>query len=324
MKKVQPPKQPKKPCGKCKNNVTDIKHPGLSCVTCKKFFHFTCVNIDRTAEDKIADLKLSWDCATCVRKPGNRRSTIVPSAVTNEAPFVPTTNSPSIIEKRLEEILAAFANYRQITDDRIASLEQQLSSNLTITASLTNSVKSVDSKTEDWEKASLETCLEIQGLPESELAEPQQAAALVAEAIECVLPQEVDCVTVHSGSRKALKLHFASKSARNAFLKAGKHFNKSQKRVFIEGQHHKIFVNESLTKAQKALLYNAKILVRERNYMCAWFVNGQVHIKENITAIPKIIRSQIQLEDFDRNEAENILPERERNSLQDRQPLTSN
>lgn len=274
MNKVQTSRQPKQPCANCKKNVTPKQHPGLSCFICGKFFHFACVQIDKTAENSIAALQLSWCCTSCKKKPNNRRSTIVPSEDPVDLPNAPVAPQLSI-EKRFEELLEAFLVYRRTTDERIASLENKLVNSTTTASSLSNCVKSVEERAEDLERISLEKSLEIQGIPDAILADPQQAASLVAQSIDYRVTEEIECLAQACGTRKLLKVNFSSKSARNAFLIAGKTFNKLQKRICIEGENHKIFVNEPLTKYQKILLYDAKVFTRDRNYKCAWFVNGQ-------------------------------------------------
>lgn len=300
----------KRPCVKCKKNVTEVRSPGLSCSACNKFFHFTCINIDNDTSKNISNLGLSWSCASCRQKPSNRRSTIIPGD------FIGVVSSDhESVEKRLEDIIAEFKLYKQSTDEKIAALEQQLHINQLKASSIVESVQTVQEKADSLERVTLEKVLEIQGIPEAELENPIQAAQLIAEAIDSNIAGDFDCTTTGSTTKKTLSIRFSSKTSRDAFLVAGKRFNRLKKRINIRNEEHKIFVNEALSKFQKKLLYNAKGFVRERGYKCAWFVNGNVHIKRSDTAHPVVIRSQSQLNDL-RNEAENLLSERARDSIQ--------
>lgn len=36
-----------RPCGKCRRNVTPKRDPGISCIKCNKFWHFSCINLSK-------------------------------------------------------------------------------------------------------------------------------------------------------------------------------------------------------------------------------------------------------------------------------------
>lgn len=222
--------------------------------------------------------------------------------------------------------MADFNLFKKNTQERIANLERQLKTEETKASSLATSVQSVKEKAESLERTSLDKILEIQGLPATELDDPQQAAILVSNAIDCQLDsQDFDCsISARSSTSKVLKISFASKTGRDNFLVAGKVFNRLRKRVKIGESEHKIYVNEALTNIQKKLLYNAKSFAREFHYMCAWFVNGNVHLKKAANTQPIIIRTQAQIEELNKNEVEGLLPERPRNSLENESNSASN
>lgn len=335
------------PCVSCKKNITDKRAPGVSCCECNQIFHIKCVGIDKKkfeTESKRSDYK--WTCVPC--KPSARRSQIFPAPSTSRlSQAAHSTNSPQTQpstsaqadRKQLQELSAAFNalseafySYKTSTDARIALLEAQLANNKQTVTTLTANIQKIESKTEVLEQVSIEDCLTIQGIPDTSLENPFEAAIEVGVQIGCELnPLEIDCKISRSGAKQVLDITFVSKAARTAFLHAGKRFNRNKKQLCVNGELLKIFVNEKLTAEQKRLLYDTKCFARENNFQHVWFCNSVVHLKKTDNSTLLLIRSREQLENLalDVNISQNnlaetraVLPERSRNSVENERAPT--
>jgi Baculovirus FP protein len=334
------------PCVICKKNITDVRAPGVSCCECNQIFHIKCVGIDKKkfgAESKKPDYK--WTCVPC--KPSARRSQIfpAPSNRLSQAPQPSASSQPSTSaqadKNQLQELSAAFnalteafQSYKTSTDARIAILEAQQTNNNQTVTTLTATIQKVETKTEDLEQVSIADSLTIQGIPDTILENPLEAAKEVGVQIGSELNiLDIDCKVSRSGTKQLLDITFASKTARTAFLHAGKKFNRNKKQLCVNGEQFKIFVNEKLTAEQKRLLYDTKCFARENNFLHVWFCNNVVHLKKTDHSTLLLIRSREILENLLHNvsitqnnfaEAESLLPELPRNSIEDERASTSN
>lgn len=79
-------------CEKCKKNVTQIKFPGLSCLSCKNYFHASCVGISDIDLQGLVNSEASWHCTVCRSKSTGRRSIIIPPKQ-NKTPNNKTLNN---------------------------------------------------------------------------------------------------------------------------------------------------------------------------------------------------------------------------------------
>lgn len=305
-----------RPCGDCKKNVTPKQNPGISCVVCKKFYHFACVKLSKEKIDSIEKNKLSWTCKKC-----NRSSTIIPADTDSASPTLTATP----IETAFQNFLAEFVIFKHSVEDRLTKIEAHCANKHHEVGSLKTSLKSVELKARELEQFSVESFLEIQGLPENDLLDPDTLAQTVAQEIDCPIDnREISCAVSRSGTKPVLVIKFSSATTRLAFLKAGKRFNREKRKLELNNQKHKIFVNEQLTSDQKKLLYNSKRFARENNYKFAWFCNGQTHLKKTDDAQPIIVRTQTQLENLAQNEVINLLPEREGDPLENQRTPAGN
>lgn len=310
----------KKLCGTCKKNVTAIKSPGISCTLCKTFFHFTCQQVSNSIIETVQNnsSQLSWLCNKCNKI--NRRSSIILGPLSSKT----SSSQTNTTEQRLKQLTEDFEHFKATALSKIEQLETLLIKKTTEVHTLTNTIQQVELKTDQIEQHVTEKNLEIQGIPESVLTDPFKAILKVAAAINCEIKEDqVDCSVSYKSANPILIVTFNSASNRQQFLQAGKHFNRNHKKLQIDKKHHKIYVNEQLTRAQKKLLYKTKQFALHQHYKFAWFCNGLIHLKQSDSSHPIIIRSENQLINI-QNEIDNVLPERSRYKEQDVQPDAGN
>lgn len=307
----------KEVCPGCKRNITDVRNPGVGCIDCKKFFHQGCADLDKEVFRSIAEKKLSWTCPTCSKKSTRRCSAIFnPPVAASKAK--PSNSSPDSNAARFEAIEATIAELVL----RVTQLESIVSQKSQEVISLKDTLQQVRTQTSHLEQQAVDDNLEVQGVPDLELADPTAAAIRIGSEINCHLdPASINCSVSQSGSKKHLVINFNSKTTRKTFLLAGKQFLRNNRFLTRGETRHKIFVNEQLTLAQKLLLYNVKQFRRSHNFQHAWFRNGQVLLKKDDNSPPITVHSIEQLESW-HNEASNLLSKRQGNPIENA-PTTS-
>ena len=299
--------------GCTKKNVTTNLKPGVSCAKCSKAYHFDCAKLTKEAFDNL--VKHSLDFFSPKFK-SSRRSTIhIPDSARSSS--VPLSDPLVILTARLEEL-------KSYTDQQIDRLETAIRDKDDKIKELERKFEEINTQQSQLEHHSLEKNLEVQGLPEFELESPIEAAGNIANAINCSIdPSTIDCLVSRSGSKPVLVIKFDSQTVRNNFLAAGKAFNRSKSKFHSHGTQHKVFVNEQLTPTQKKLLYDTKQFGLANNYSFVWFTNGLIHLKRDKDSRLIIIRSHSQLNAIINHETHLLLPERQRDPLQDQRASTS-
>lgn len=63
-------------CQLCPLTVTGILRPGLSCCSCNKLYHASCLKIPVESLQTLKDIEANWLCSKCKPKTTTRRSTI--------------------------------------------------------------------------------------------------------------------------------------------------------------------------------------------------------------------------------------------------------
>lgn len=87
-----------KPCSSCKQNVTNVKSPGVQCGgRCKLFFHYACESISSGECDLIEKKKLIWICKECRKA---RTSMIFPRSSDNSALVDENNSADSQVDKK--------------------------------------------------------------------------------------------------------------------------------------------------------------------------------------------------------------------------------
>lgn len=304
-------------CGRCPRNVTPKVHPGISCVICKTYFHFDCVNISKDKAENISSNKLSWTCSKC----SSKRSTIIPGVsniVLRSSSELTSSSTSNSIESTLRDLITSIEKFKTAILTRLDNLEKRGVNKEQEVAALKESVISIEAKSNEIERISFEKSIEIQGIPEEALVQPIQAAELITREIGGEFNLNViECKVAQSGERQNLVINFNSKTARDSFLELGKRFNREKRKFTFNNHQHKIFVNERLTNDQKRLLYNTKLLARQKGYKFAWICHGKVHLKYSDISHPIIISSEQQLNSLILNDSADVLSEREGIAVQD-------
>lgn len=310
-------------CANCKKNVTKVLSPGLSCVSCNKFWHFKCTELSETTTKEIISNKLSWTCKKC-----NRRSTILPPPPDN-APSCSLSLSPAVAStSRLASSSTLFAKIQTLEDllasaiTRIEDLERKLAAREEKEKKLSLRVEKLESHTSNLEKQLTDNILEIQGLPETALEDPSSAVIAIGDAIGCKLSLD-DLEEPPFRVSKRISITFKSRIKRRSFLTSGKNFNKEKKKIRIDQHHHRIHINEVLSEQQKKLFRETKAFASEHNFKFVWVgISGHILLKKDENSSLNVITSSHSLSSL--LQYENNVPELQGASNEDGEMQTNN
>lgn len=212
-----------KPCVTCKRNITAIRNPGISCVSCNLFYHITCVNLSSSTIEDISKNNLSWNCASCLKK--NKRKSLIFPEISTQTSNLESNNS------RISELEEAFKAFRLTTESRLAALEDKLNTKEAEVKNLYEQLKIFESHVNSLEYQILDNNLEVQGIPEPLISNPLTAAVEIGKAINCeVSGNDIECDILREATNPKLVLRFKSKGKRIEFLQQGKNFNREKKK----------------------------------------------------------------------------------------------
>ena len=102
--------------------------------------------------------------------------------------------------------------------------------------------------------------------------------------------------TRNKNKHEPIIVHLSSRRKRNELLQAKKNKRITQDKIIRNGKTDLIYINESLTKYHKELLYKAKGKAAEKGYKFTWTKEGKIYMRMNETSTVKRIRNEGDLE----------------------------
>lgn len=318
-------------CATCKKNITR-KASGIVCSRCDKNVHATheCAKL---SNKQLATLRntpgLEWSCAECINN-ASRRSFITaddsdeepeeeeePTKGVNTSKLIRdiTSEMKKILKVEFGEFKREFEASLAFISEQVSSLEEELKGQDLKIKSLENKNTELQNKnknlelrvtcleqlTQEMEQKSLLTYVEISGLPEATVQNPQAtikslATKLKVEASDVISTRSL---THHKDKPRALLVELRSMESRNLWISAAKQLTPTVGEIMQNALHgeskNPIYIREALTANNKMLLYNAKKLLRN-TYEFVWCKNGKVFARKTKVSKVHIIRSQGDIE----------------------------
>lgn len=309
-------------CQLCEHTVTGKMRPGLSCCTCNKLFHASCLNISVESLESIKKIEINWSCSKCKVKTPSRRSTIyVPSTEhnpsTERASLIATSSQTSqssanikslqefqsTAETSLNFLSGEFEKFKaEMTNlstqvKRIAGLEKE---NEHLKAKLI----SLESRLNATEQQQNEKDVILSGIPEKEKNQGISTQQLVQQFTENIglhmnrTEVESCCRFVHNEEQSDTRPHTSSSSHRppkilikfqsiQAKEKFKNHIrlHKKQHRI-IDFCNEKVnyYASDNLTKYFNDLFNSAKNLAKNANYSYVWVSHSKIFAKKSTTS----------------------------------------
>lgn len=300
-------------CIVCKSNITPKIHRGLDCVVCNNWYHQKCANLTVEAFDDYRSKSIRWSCINCLKK-GRRSSFIIPQT---QKPSQLATTTPSTSTARndipnIEREILELRDFKRTISDKIEFLENTLRQQREIISEQNTKINNLSlelqesyNKINNIESSVVRNTIEIRGLPESSLKQdPTETVLKVASEFDFDIRLDDFHCKIDS---PVITVEFKSAFICQQFISSGKKFNREKKKFCNKC---KIFVNNKLTTEEKKLLYLTKKFASEYGYKFAWHTNGHVHLKQNESTHPIIIKNKQELDKI--KTSSNLLSEHER------------
>lgn len=176
-------------CQLCPLTVTGKLRPGLSCYSCNKPYHASCLNIPAESLKTLKDMEVNWSCSKCKPRISSRRSTIYappPETAPASSPKELTSRKNTPEQSRLSESVAKLQEFQKAAEPSLTFLSSKLDEVLAeITElkkshkkcellvkeneSLKTTIKQLESKFDNIEQQQNVCDLLVTGLPELEI-----------------------------------------------------------------------------------------------------------------------------------------------------------
>ena len=207
----------------------------------------------------------------------------------HNADFQKLDNRLSNFEKLMDFINSQFENFKYTTENLLKAnteLEKRneyLSKDLKqVKKELETSIKQLN----DLEQYGRRDCIEISGIPQEE-NENAEALIIKTGAMHDIPVEPKDIQACHRlGKRHDAPIicKFLNRKMATAFLAAKKHTKKpfrGDKLGFKDLPECKIYINESLTKRNKDLMYKVRMKKQENNWKFIWSRNRTIYARKD-------------------------------------------
>lgn len=185
--------------------------------------------------------------------------------------FIKALKDPEVVHTLKEHICGDLEKQISTLKDVITAKDSQITS-------LTEQVKSLESRLDNQEQYSRRNSLRINGLPESNEGSANSVVLdLFTKGMGCDI-QLTDIDRAHrigrtdsSGKIRPMLVKFTSYRSRDIVFRAKSHLKKDQTK--------KIFINEDLTAARSALFFKARQMRKEKRITDCWTSDGKILVK---------------------------------------------
>lgn len=314
------PTQPR--CNKCSKNVTAVRFPGLSCCSCKNYFHSSCAGLTDDSLSTLLDSGAEWSCSGCRKKSTTRKSIIILPASSIEE-TAKQTNSDKIasLDKILDDIRIlmdfktstessqAFYSDKfdqmKLESDKVNGLLTKVKSLELENAGLRKRIESLEDRLAVSEQDQNSCNLLLTGIPEVEDSEKEGSttdlvmnfSSTVGACLQrtdlksCVrlIPEVIpDSQNIPSTSKNSnprppkILLKFHSSKIRDSFKLHVRNFKKNCKILDFMSHRTNYYVSDQLTKHFNGLFCSVKSFASERNFDFVWVNNSKIFIKRSL------------------------------------------
>jgi hypothetical protein len=272
-------------------------------------WHLSCAKATRFSTEQVA----AWICPDCQEHSRAGRDNAQTPLRTNEnitlrkKPNIPHLTNPSedlqalvseirLMRQDMAKLQSEFFNrFEALTeklldyDARIVKLEEKEKENVL----LKSQVAQLQEKLNQQAQHSLNSELEIIGLPESPNENPYHMVLATASKIGLNL-EEVDVNYVsrvgprrkdekNDGQPRPLMVSFVRRAKREEFLKHAKTRRTAlySKDIVPTGPEKKLFVNERLTSESRYLFRDTRAWIKEHGFKYCWTRSGNIYVRKH-------------------------------------------
>lgn len=282
-------------CKKCKLFMSMSKDDVVKCKGgCENAFHKKCMSHNK----KFPLKELCDECQKNESRPPQSGTCATPKICVNpgeasgEQILAEVNNKLVVIynmEKKLVELAETvdfyaemyqgMAEFKEIAEKKIKSLEQK-------NVFLEKYNRALEDRVEDLEMYEKEKYVEICGVENRANENTKQVAQQVAKVLQ-LNPDNIE-EAMRVGKEKAdeprpriIKVKLREKNERLKWMTAKKEHVITNRKLFINGNDKKIYINEDLPKQKRQLLWLTRNKLKEKGYQYIWVQNFNILAKKN-------------------------------------------
>lgn len=277
-------------CARCGEAIRKGEEAVRCYGSCEGSYHLDCTNMSvRTYRKKSEEQKRKWECISCkenLKKIATKKRVdcVASSEESNgeeeEEEVIARKDSLSSVERKLDLLLKGQSR----TNNAIEKLEETVKFLRNELLQKDKAIEELKDELHEFQQHYRNSYLEIHNLPEvgGEDKKVLEKHVIKIAAISGVELKEDDIEEVHripTKNRDKIKpviVHLSSRKKRNAILSELKKVKLTQDTVINNKNNSRVYVNESLTKYNKELLFECKRKAMEINYKYVWTAEGKI------------------------------------------------
>lgn len=295
-------------CSVCVQKVT-AKQPKVSCSDCDKSFHGACVKMTKADIDTLATENLAWRCEPC-KKSRRQSMRLETQADQGTLTLADVMNAMDEIRKGQKNMEKEF---NKTIDDLSSKLQDNTSALVIHTERIEAYMKCVEElkaennrlkeknaelekRIEDAESYSRRNCVEICGVPETpneKIADVIDVVKKVGIAVDMEITESMIDTCHRLGRRqgtaepRGIIVKFVRRLDKDSLLAKKREKRQLSTRHMDLHSDRPVYINESLTSAQRKLFAMARQVKKEKSYKFVWHRGGRIFAKkeENGTVI---------------------------------------
>lgn len=293
-------------CPKCNEEVPD-SDSGLTCLECEYVYRLSpCSGItEATFRSKGSALRKSWRCSTCktVKSRGGSQS-VKEDTEPNIALMLAAINAKLDSLMTLKETVSGIEKSMQEMSDKYDEVLKDIGEQKKEMKQLKKRVETLERTNADVEikqlKQEVNTLewrsrkqnLEIHEVPKTDNEDLLAKVNGVAKKLEVPDLNQIEVASIHRLSSRPGKIpgiiiRFAQQKTRDEWL---------SKRTNLKKQKENTYIQENLTKQDRALLWEAKQWAKTTNYQYVWHINGNILVRKRDREQVHVIKSMDDLQ----------------------------
>ncbi|XP_063390152.1 uncharacterized protein LOC134675776 [Cydia fagiglandana] len=273
----------------------------LKCFGCQDKYDLICLGIEQAAFLKLSkDQKEQWNCpsCTCSRPKGDNTHTPIRSSAAllrTEVMALKEQNSEiSLLRQDVQELKAQLAKATTHTES-LKELEKKLSMQQSSITELTDALEQLQQSYNTHEQNNLHDELEIAGIEESDNENLHHIALVMSSKLGVALTDAEVSQVFRTGARRRLSnvtvpgkrqqprpivVKLTRRSKRDELVKAARNRRHFTSEDIVAGMVTKVYLNERLTKHNRALFHAARQRSSQYHYRYCWTSNGLIYVRK--------------------------------------------
>ena len=284
-------------CNRCNEDIP-IEDELVKCYgVCGGSYHIECTTLNINTYRRMAEKRRKeWVCSKCrIVKKFNHGDSIICTKPTENS--YQDTTSQLTIEEKIDTLIIENQRTNKLVQDFMAIINQ-------LQKKLEEKDKEIKDNLHEFEQHYRNNYIELHNVPENEneaIKDLEGIVVAVSKEIGVEIKrEEIEAIhripTKNSSRPKPIIVEISSRKKRNQLLTAKKGKRIIHDKVFRNGKSELVYINESLTKYHKELLYKSKSAATEKGYKFTWTKDGKIYTRKTETSTVKRIKNENDLD----------------------------